>query len=187
LSKDLPTLLQGTGLSPIGPKTDGSNPHEATRQDMPQETANKLDGLERHDFLSSALATMPPGKPHLTIGGLDETMVSQSDARRRAPQRVENLLGFGTGRFALHHPLVGVQWLAEVAKVLPVLPAVRQRSHAHLPLVMSLIEGLDTLAANHLTQGMNRKEEGGLTRHPAFVGRIQGTGGHETMEVDMGT
>src|SRR3954464_6013784 len=89
---------------------------EATGQDMQQEPADELAGIERHRFALVAGAVVLPAEADATILAREQTAVGEGDPVRVAAEIVENLPGPAERSLGIDDPFDAAQRLDMRAK-----------------------------------------------------------------------
>jgi hypothetical protein len=79
-------------------------------QDMQQETANELIGIQAHHLLTRIMAVILPMKADLTIDEIDQAMIGNSHPMRIATQILKDLLRASKRWFGVNHPLDLSYW-----------------------------------------------------------------------------
>lgn len=85
-------------------KTEVTNATEALRQDVEEEPADKLIGLERHHFTLAVGAIISPVEADAAILAGEQTAVADCDAMGVAAEIIEDSLRAGEGAFGIDHP-----------------------------------------------------------------------------------
>jgi hypothetical protein len=126
---------------------------------MPQEAADTCVGVERHGLDTMALTPVAGGEAHPAVTHVEEAVVRDGDARRRAADRVQDVRRAGTGRLGVDDPLCGIELIAKLGKA---------RREGHSAGAACLGQRRAELAAKDRTQGPYRKEEAGISLDPAL-------------------
>lgn len=77
----------------VGHEAEVPDTVEAGRQDVEQEAAHELAGVEGHDLVASLAAVVLPAEADLAVGHADEPAVGDGDAVGVAPEIRQHLLG----------------------------------------------------------------------------------------------
>ena len=70
----------------VGEEAEMADFDKAGRQDMQQETPDKLDRLQCHKFLLIVIGGVSPAEGHLALSHFDETSIGDSNSMRIARQ-----------------------------------------------------------------------------------------------------
>ena len=89
----------------VAKKTVVTDALKTVRQDMEQEAANEVVGLQGHDFLPVVMAIIFPAKTDPAVVNTKQAVVGNGDTMGVAAQVVEDLFGTAEGRFGVNHPL----------------------------------------------------------------------------------
>jgi hypothetical protein len=144
---------------PVGKEAVMPQTHEAAGEDMQQEAADTCVGVERHGLDTIALTPVAGGKADAAVPHVEEPMVRDGDAMRRAADRVQDRRRAGKGRLGVDDPLVRVELIAQLGK------ALREEHGAG---GACLGQRRAALAAKDGAQGPHREEEAGISRAPAL-------------------
>src|SRR5262245_59740192 len=126
---------------------------------MQQEAADKCVGVERHGLDTIALTTVAVGKADAAATYIEEPVVRDGDAMRRAADIVQDLRRAGKGRLGVDDPLVRGELIAKLGKAL-------REEHGAGGACLS--QHRAELAAKDGAQGPHREEEAGLSLDPAL-------------------
>lgn len=85
-------------------KAEVTNATEALRQDVEEEPADELIGIERHHFALVIGAIIPPVETDAAILAGEQTVVADCHAMGVAAEIIEDLLRAGKGTFGIDHP-----------------------------------------------------------------------------------
>src|SRR5271169_537943 len=88
----------------VGEKAIMPDALEPVGQDVQEETADELGGVERHALGCGSVHVILPGEGDAGLVASDETVVGNSDTVRVAAQVGEHLLGTGERAFGVHYP-----------------------------------------------------------------------------------
>ena len=88
----------------VGEKAEVTDAHEALREDMEQETANKLLGIQSHRFFSILVSSISVAQSHFAVFDFKDTVVGQSHTMGVATEVIKHGL-WGTERlFCIDDP-----------------------------------------------------------------------------------
>ena len=82
---------------------------ESERQDMQQEAADELIGVQAHGLLAIAVGVIAPAKAHVLSVEINQAVVGDGNLVRVAPEVGQHLSGAGERRFGIDHPVVGAK------------------------------------------------------------------------------
>src|SRR5919199_1180579 len=126
---------------------------------MQQEAADQCVGAQRHGLDTIALTPVAVGKADAAVTYVEEPVVRDGDAMRIAADIVQDLRWAGKGRLGVDDPLVSVELIAKLCKVL---------REEHGAGGACLDQRRAELAAKDGAQGPHREEEAGISRDPAL-------------------
>ena len=84
LAQQFPTAAQGTRFVPVGKEAVMPKTQEATGEHMQQEAADTCVGVERYGLDTIALTPVAVGKADAAVTHVEEPVVRDGDAMRRA-------------------------------------------------------------------------------------------------------
>ena len=93
----------------VGEKAEASDSHETLGQDMEQEPARELSGLQGHAAVDCPPSMVLPTKGDATFFQAEESAIGDGDAMGVAGQVFEDLLGTPEGRFGVNSPFGATQ------------------------------------------------------------------------------
>src|SRR5208337_2565481 len=93
------------GAASIGEEAEVADAPKALGQDVQEEPAHELVGVERHRLRLVAGAIVFPSEVDATVLAIEETAVGDCDAMRIAAEIVENLLRSAAGAFGVDDPV----------------------------------------------------------------------------------
>ena len=76
---------------------------------MQEEAANKFVGVERHSLDTIALTTIPVGKADPPVTHVEEPMIGNGAAMRRAADIVQDVCRACQGRLGIDDPFFGIE------------------------------------------------------------------------------
>ena len=92
--------------------------HAAAREDMQEETADTFVGVERHGLATIALTPVAVGEADPAVTHVEEPVVRDSDAMRRAADIVQDVRRASTGGLGVDDPLFGLELIAKLGQAL---------------------------------------------------------------------
>jgi hypothetical protein len=95
--------------SAAGKETEVANADEAARQDMKQETAEKLIGTKRHEAFSVAVSGVSEAERDLFAVEGDQPVIGDGNTMRISTEISEHLIGPAERRLAVDDPAVAEQ------------------------------------------------------------------------------
>jgi len=81
------------------------DPLKPAGQDMQQEAANELIGIQGHHLLARVVTVILPVKADLAIDAIDQTMIGNSHPMRIATKILKDLLRAAKRWLGVNHPL----------------------------------------------------------------------------------
>ena len=167
LAQQFPTAAQGARLVPVGEEAIMPETHEAAGQHMQQEASDTCVGVERHGLDTIALTTVAVGKADPPVPHIEDPVVRDGDAMRRAADIVQDVLRAGKGRLGVDDPLFGIELRTSGAKLSGVPKAGGPSARGTAPVEPALGQRLTELPAQDRAQGPHREEEAGIGLDPA--------------------
>jgi hypothetical protein len=169
----------------VGQETEVANADEAAGDDMEQEPADELLGVERHDFDAIAVGVVLPAEADDAVGEAEEAVVGDRHAVGIAPQVFEHVFGAGEGALGVHDP-VGLAELSEPRGESRGLGEGRERAgEDELVLRIGAPEGVEVLGAEDDGKGADGEEKPRRRGDPAGAVGGQGAAGDDTMQVEV--
>jgi hypothetical protein len=154
-----------------------SDAHQASRQDVEQETAEELGNVEGHQSVAVAARPVSPAKGHAVVVEGDESAVGDGDAVGVAAEVAQHLLGAGEGRFAVDDS-VFASGLAESSVRVDL--GARQ-----LAVFETRLEPVQQLGAEQPGQDAHREEEARPGRDSALAVRMEASTRDNAVDVRM--
>lgn len=98
---------QGEGLAAVavGEQSEVADLDEACGQDVKQEPADELDGIEGHDCTVVVMSGVPPAKAYPAVLDAEKSSIGNGHTVRVASQILEHMFGAAEGRLGADHPL----------------------------------------------------------------------------------
>jgi len=140
------------------------------------------EGMRRQGerALLIAVGRLAHPQAHLVRIHAEDALIRDRHPVRIAAQIFQYLPGPAQRLFRIHHPLMGKEPAQQRA---PRLRVERRRTLGR-PLLPLRLEGIDELAAEHLRERLDWKQEAALGAHPFACGR-QRPAGHQRMDMHM--
>ena len=109
---------QGEGLAPVavGEQTEVADLDEAGGQDVEEEAADELNGIEGHDCTAVVMSGVPPAEANLSLVEAEQSTVGDGDAVGVAGQVLEHVFRTAEGRLGVDHPLLAAQCVEQRVK-----------------------------------------------------------------------
>ena len=105
LGQQLSTKRESGRAMAVGEEAEVADAMEAGRQDVEEEPAHELVGLERHHLAAAFLPVILPEEADGVVGHGDEAAVGDGDAMGVATEIGQHLLGAAEGRLGVDHPV----------------------------------------------------------------------------------
>src|SRR6266404_3802786 len=102
----LATLRELLLAVPVTHQTVVTDALQSLRQDVQQEAADELVGLEGHGLSGAVVAVVLPAESDFPVLDLQETIVRDRDAMSIAADVVKDLFWSGKGCFGVDHPFL---------------------------------------------------------------------------------
>ena len=171
------------GAVAVGEEAEVADAVEAGRQDVEQEPAHELAGVEGHDLVATLVAVVLPAEADRVVGHGDEPAVGDGDAVSVAPEIGEDLLGPAEGAFGVDHPVDLPQPGAMGGEGVGLGQRRELAEEAQLACREGLGEALEEQAPEQPTEHLDRQEEARRTGDPARpVGR-EAAARHDAVDV----
>ena len=185
VSHGLPTLPQGPGFASIGQHPIMANSDEARWQKMEQEALNKdvsgqLQGLELMTFFSIVIGQTDPSISHL-----DDAVVGDGHAMRVASEIVDDLLGSAKGGLGIDDPVFAIELIDQLGEATVRAQVGGMLVEEQAAMATGLLQDLEKLAAEDLSQRLNREEKLRVGGRPACSVIGKGTSRDESMQMKM--
>ena len=158
-SQELATEGEGGLAAEVGHKAEVTDANKALGQDMQQEAADELLGVEFENAFDIADLAVEPTKLNvLSIKG-QQSMVGDGNAMGVTAQVAEDLFGSAEGRFGIDDPVVDVERADPGAETLGFFQGLKLGREADLAGGQELFEPVDELAAEHRAEDTAVDEE----------------------------
>jgi hypothetical protein len=92
--------------SATGKETEVANTNEAAREDVKQETPEKLIGTKRHEAFPVAVSGVSEAERNFFAVEGDQPVIGDGNTMRISTEVSEHLIGPAEGRFAVDDPAV---------------------------------------------------------------------------------
>jgi hypothetical protein len=112
-SEELTTDAEVVFSVSVGQQAEVPYPDKASGQDMEEEPADKLLGLEHHGLLAIMVRIISPEEGNLTVPDGEEAVIADGDSVGISTQVLQDPLGASEGRFAIDDPFFMVEWPPE--------------------------------------------------------------------------
>ena len=104
-TKQSPAPCEHTATPAVGKKAEVADADQTLRQNVDQESAQKLICGDRHDLLLAAVRIVFPEKRDPIILERNQSMVGDGDAVRIAGEIVQNMFRTSEGWLGVDHPV----------------------------------------------------------------------------------
>ena len=111
-----PALCEHTATPAVGKKAEVADADQTLRQNVDQESAQKLICGDCHDLLLAAVRMVFPEKQDPIILERNQSMVGDGDAVRIASEIVQNMLGTAEGRLGIDDPVLAKELSEKFSK-----------------------------------------------------------------------
>jgi len=98
--------LQIPGSEAVGKESEVADAHEAAWDDVHEEPAQELVGLQRHNALPVPVGIVLPAERHVVIVHADQPMVGDGDFVRISREVLENVCRPAEGRLGVDNPVI---------------------------------------------------------------------------------
>ena len=161
-----------------GDETVVADLDEASGQDVQEESAHELDGVDGGGI--SVLGAETDGVP---VEG-DEALVGETDPVGVTAEVLEDVLRSAEGTFGVDHPRLRIQVVLEVSEIRGVGQRGTGTNEVECSTVVQPGESLEEFAAEDLGHRLDREEIPAARRDPMSIA-IEATGCHDAMGVGM--
>ena len=150
---------------------------ESERQDMQQEAADELIGVQAHGLLAIAVGVIAPAKAHVLSVEINQAVVGDGNLVRVAPEVGQHLSGAGERWFGIDHPVVGAKCGFETGECVG------------LPLQFAVSVGcreqFEVFAAEYHGQGSGGEQKAISSGQPAFAVGAECAPGDNRVDMDV--
>ncbi len=126
---------------------------ESERQDMQQEAADELIGVQSHGLFAIAVGVIAPVKAHVLSVEINQAVVGDGNLVGVASEVGQHLCGAGERGFGIDHPVVGAECSFETGEGIG-LPWQLQ-----LTVSVGCCEQLEVFAAEYCGQGSGGEQK----------------------------
>src|SRR6266496_124273 len=116
-TKQSPAPCEHTAMPAVGKKAEVADADQTLRQNVDQESAQKLIYGDCHDLLLAAVRIVFPEKRDPIIVERNQSMVGDGDAVRIASEIVQNMLGTAEGWLGIDDPVLAKELSEKCSKV----------------------------------------------------------------------
>ena len=166
----------------VGEEAEVADAVEAGRQDMKQEPAHELAGVERHDLLAPVPVVLP-AEADLAVGHAEEPAVGDGDAVGVAPEIGEDLLGPAERALGVDHPVDPAQQGAVGGEGVGLGQRREVSGEAQPACGEGAGEALEEQSPEQPAEDLHRQEEAGRAADPPRPVRREAAGGHDAVDV----
>ena len=152
---------------------------ESERQDMQQEAADELIGVQAHGFLAIAVGVIAPAKAHVLSVEINQAVVGDGNLVGVAPEVGQHLRGAGERWFGIDHPVVGAKCSIETGECIG-FPWQLQ-----LTVSVGCCEQLEILAAEYYGQRSGGEQKAISSGQPAFAVGTECAAGDNRVDMDV--
>ena len=152
---------------------------EAVGQNVEEKAANEF--LGGHDDLLAILGS----KADAVFVERDESVVRDAHAMRVSAEILEDLLRSGEGTFCVHHPVLAVEGVLEVAEGLAIGEAGTGATQVEFAVVVGSSEPAQELAAEEVGQHADGEEILLAARDPAVAGGREAATSDDAVDMGM--
>jgi hypothetical protein len=166
-SEELPTDAEVVFSFSVGQQAEVPYPDKASGQDMEEEPADKLLGLEDHGLLAVMVRIISPEEGNLTVADGEEAVIADGDSVGISTQILQDPLGAIEGRFAIDDPFFTVERPPEGFEVSGALEITEVAGKDQLPALEGLLEEVQELTSEQRRQDPDGEEKPFAARYPA--------------------
>jgi hypothetical protein len=164
--EDLPTEAEVVFSVSVGQQAEVTYSNKASGQDMEEEPADKLLGLEPHGFLAVLVLIISPTEGNLTVPDGEEAVIADGDSVGISTQVLQDPLGAIEGRFAIDHPFFMVERPDEGCEVSGILEQADLAGKDQLPALKVLLDEAQELTSEQRRQDLDGEEKPFTARYP---------------------
>ncbi len=122
-------------------------PNIVWRQNMKEESSDKLVGLEGHGLLPVMVGIIPPSEGNLAVLDCADAVITDGDSMGISAEVLKGPLGAIEGRFAVDDPLFPVEMPPEGLEVCGVLEMVEMGGKEKIPSLEGIFEEAQELTS----------------------------------------
>jgi hypothetical protein len=149
-----------------------TDPLEASRQDVEDESAEEIDGVEAEDFSFAAVSVVAPSQSDDAVVEPEQAIVGEGDAVGVAGEVIEDVARAAEGLLGVDDPVVFAEIVSEA------------RGESWI-VARRVVKGIEEFAAEDAGEGTNGEEIAARAADPASPGGIETPGGHDAVQVDV--
>jgi hypothetical protein len=165
-SEELTTDAEVVFSVSVGQQAEVPYPDKASRQDMEEEPADKLLGLEHHGLLAVMVCIISPEEGNLAVPDGEEAVIADGDSVGISTQVLQDPLGAIEGRFAIDHPFFMVERPDEGCEVSGILEQAELAGKDQLPALKVLLDEAQELTSEQRRQDLDGEEKPFTARYP---------------------
>jgi len=166
-SEELPTDAEVVFSVSVGQQAEVPYPDKASRQDMEEEPADKLLGLEYHGLLAVMVRIISPEEGNLAVADGEEAVIADGDSVGISAQVLQDPLDASEGPFAIDHPFFVVERPPEGFELSGILERTERAGKDQLPALEALFEEVQELTSKQRRQDPDGEEKPFSARYPA--------------------
>src|ERR1700722_13239788 len=163
-----------------------ADPLQSLRQDVQQEAADELVGLEGHSLLSVVVSVVFPAEGHCPIVDIEETIIRDGDTMGIAADVIEDLLGSGKGRLGIDDPFLLSQRFEISSEGMALTQLLQGGEELEFTAVEGLRQQFQKPPTKEPRQHTYRQEEPCATRQPALPMGGEAAARHHTVQMGGG-
>jgi hypothetical protein len=141
--------------------------HESGRQNVKQQTADKLDCIERHELLLVVVRRVSPSKRHSIIFHFDQSSVGNSDPMGVACQVLDHVLGAAKRPLGVDDPVLAPKLAKQSVECRRFFQVGQLAGKVQLLLAEGSRQESEKLASEKLAEYFDRQEESLAAGNPA--------------------
>ena len=136
-----------------------THPDIARRQNMEEESSDKLVCLERHGFLAVLVCIIPPSEGDISVSDGEEAVIADGDSMGIPAEVLKDAPGAIKGRFAIDDPLLRVEMPQEGLEVSWILEMTETGGKDKIPSLKAIFEEAKELTPEQCRHDPHGKEE----------------------------
>ena len=153
----------------VGEQAEVADAHEAFWQHVKEEAAQELRSLESHGTLPAAMGIVLPSEGDLLAVESDQAVVGDGDAVGVTAEIAQHLRGSAHGLLGIDHPVLSMDSAQQLRELFRMLKACSRTPAVEQPLAIEVLQSGGKLAAKHLVQDMDGKQEAMARSDPSPV------------------
>lgn len=119
----------------------------ACRQDMKEESSDKLVGLEGHSLLTVMVGIIAPEEGNLAVSDGEDAVITDGDPMSISAEVLQDSVGAIEGWFAIDDPLIMVEVPQEGFEVCGILEMTEMGGKGQIPSLEAIFEEAEELAS----------------------------------------